>query len=150
MKLYFAGPLFSSAERTWNAEVTAGLPLAGHEVFLPQEQEPGKDGPGIFATDVGGIDWAEGLVAIMDGPDPDAGTAWEVGYAFRKKPIVLVRTDFRTLAGRSGDYNPLEPLAGRPESGVGEDPAGPSRSVDGCDHRCDPPGARGAPAYSMS
>ena len=36
MTLYFAGPLFSSAERTWNAEVTAGLRAAGHEVFLPQ------------------------------------------------------------------------------------------------------------------
>jgi nucleoside 2-deoxyribosyltransferase len=107
MKLYFAGPLFSTAERAWNAEVTAGLRAAGHEVFLPQEQEPGKDGPGIFATDVGGIDWADGLVAIMDGPDPDSGTSWEVGYAFRKKPIVLVRTDFRTLAGAAGQYNPM-------------------------------------------
>ncbi len=108
MKLYFAGPLFTTPERTWNAEVTAALRAAGHEVFLPQEQEPGKDGPGIFATDVGGIDWADGLVAIMDGPDPDAGTAWEVGYAFGvKKPIVLVRTDFRVLSGHAGDYNPM-------------------------------------------
>jgi nucleoside 2-deoxyribosyltransferase len=31
----------------------------------------------------------------MDGPDPDSGTCWECGYAFRKKPIVLFRTDFR-------------------------------------------------------
>lgn len=108
MKLYFAGPLFTTPERTWNAEVTAALRAAGHEVFLPQEQEPGKDGPGIFALDVGGIDWADGLVAIMDGPDPDAGTAWEVGYAFgRGKPVVLVRTDFRALAGKAGDYNPM-------------------------------------------
>jgi nucleoside 2-deoxyribosyltransferase len=107
MKLYFAGPLFSTAERTWNAEVTGALRAAGHEVFLPQEQEPGKDGPGIFATDVGGIDWADGLVAIMDGPDPDSGTSWEVGYAFGKKPIVLVRTDFRRMAGAAGDYNPM-------------------------------------------
>jgi nucleoside 2-deoxyribosyltransferase len=108
MKLYFAGPLFTTPERTWNAEVTAALRAAGHEVFLPQEQEPGKDGPGIFATDVGGIDWADGMVAIMDGPDPDSGTAWEVGYAFgTKKPVVLVRTDFRTMAGTSGDYNPM-------------------------------------------
>jgi nucleoside 2-deoxyribosyltransferase len=107
MKLYFAGPLFSTAERAWNAEVTAALRAAGHEVFLPQEQEPGKDGPGIFATDVGGIDWADGLVAIMDGPDPDSGTSWEVGYAFRKKPIVLVRTDSRVMAGSSGEYNPM-------------------------------------------
>jgi nucleoside 2-deoxyribosyltransferase len=108
MKLYFAGPLFSTPERAWNADVAEALRAAGHEVFLPQEQEPGKDGPGIFATDVGGIDWADGLVAIMDGPDPDSGTAWEVGYAFgTKKPVILVRTDTRALAGRSGDYNPM-------------------------------------------
>jgi nucleoside 2-deoxyribosyltransferase len=107
MKLYFAGPLFTSPEREWNAEITAALRAAGHEIFLPQEQEPGKDSPGVFATDVGGIDWADGLLAIMDGPDPDAGTAWEVGYAFRKKPIVLVRTDFRTMTGYAGGYNAM-------------------------------------------
>ena len=108
MKLYFAGPLFSTSQRTWNAEVTRALRAAGHEVFLPQEQDLDKDGPGIFATDVGGIDWADGLVAIMDGPDPDSGTCWEVGYAYgTKKAIVLVRTDFRHLAGRAGTYNPM-------------------------------------------
>jgi nucleoside 2-deoxyribosyltransferase len=108
MKIYFAGPLFTAPERTWNAEVTAALRAAGHEVFLPQEQEPGKDGPGIFVTDVSGIDWADGLVAIMDGPDPESGTSWEVGYAFgRRKPIVLVRTDSPVLAGNAGDYNPM-------------------------------------------
>lgn len=108
MKLYFAGPLFTTPERTWNAEVVAALRAAGHEIFLPQEQEPGKDAAGIFATDVGGIDWADALVAIMDGPDPDSGTCWEVGYAYgSKKPIVLVRTDFRDLALKAGTYNPM-------------------------------------------
>lgn len=108
MKLYFAGPLFTTSERTWNAEVVAGLRAAGHEIFLPQEKEPGLDASGIFATDVGGIDWADGLVAIMDGADPDSGTCWEVGYAYGcRKPIVLVRTDLRDLAGTAGPYNPL-------------------------------------------
>ena len=107
MKLYLAGPLFSAAERSWNAELTAALRDAGHEVFLPQENEPGKDASGIFSTDVGGIDWADALVAIMDGSDPDSGTAWEVGYAFRKKPIVLVRTDFRAQTGSGAPYNPM-------------------------------------------
>jgi nucleoside 2-deoxyribosyltransferase len=108
MKLYFAGPLFTTPEHTWNAEVTSALRAAGHEVFLPQEKEPGLDAPGIFAADVGGIDWADGLVAIMDGPDPESGTAWEVGYAFgTKKPVVLVRTDLRTHAGDIGDYNAM-------------------------------------------
>jgi nucleoside 2-deoxyribosyltransferase len=108
MKVYFAAPLFSTPERTWNAQVTAALRAAGHEVFLPQEKEPGKDAEGIFAADTAGIDSAESLVAIMDGADPDSGTCWEVGYAFgTKKPIVLVRTDFRVMAGMAGEYNPM-------------------------------------------
>jgi nucleoside 2-deoxyribosyltransferase len=107
MRLYLAGPLFSAAERDWNEVLAAALRNAGHEVFLPQEQESGKDAARIFSTDVGGIDWAEVLVAIMDGPDPDAGTAWEVGYAYGKKPIVLVRTDIRPGTGSSGPYNAM-------------------------------------------
>ena len=108
-RIYFAGPLFSAAERDWNVALCAALRNAGHEVFLPQEQEPGKDATGIFATDVGGIDWAECLVAIMDGADPDSGTCWEVGYAYgRGKPVVLVRTDLRRNAGSGGSgYNPM-------------------------------------------
>ena len=107
MRLYFAGPLFSAAEHAWNAEIVAELRAAGHEVFLPQEQEPGKDAAGIFATDVKGIEWADALVAIMDGPDPDSGTAWECGYAYGKKPVILVRTDIRAQADRSGPYNAM-------------------------------------------
>ena len=107
MKLYFAGPLFSAAERDWNEKLAAALRKGGHEVFLPQDQETGMDAAGIFSTDVGGIDWADALVAIMDGPDPDAGTAWEVGYAYGNKPIVLVRTDIRAGAGSSGPYSPM-------------------------------------------
>ena len=107
MKLYFAGPLFSAAERAWNADVAQGLRDEGHEVFLPQDQEPGNDAAGIFSTDVGGIDWADALVAIMDGPDPDSGTAWECGYAYGKKPIVLVRTDIRTQTGSAAPYNAM-------------------------------------------
>ena len=108
MTLYVAAPLFTAAERDWNARLAAGLRVAGHDVFLPQEQEPGLDGPAIFATDVAGIDGVEGLVAIMDGPDPDSGTAWEVGYAYAAgKSIVLVRTDIRAMAGPAGDYNPM-------------------------------------------
>jgi nucleoside 2-deoxyribosyltransferase len=44
---------------------------------------------------VAGVDWAEVVVANMDGPDPDSGTCWECGYAFGKKPIIVFRTDFR-------------------------------------------------------
>jgi nucleoside 2-deoxyribosyltransferase len=105
VKLYFAASLFSAAEQSWNAELAAALRAGGHEVFLPQEQEPGRDAKGIFLTDLAGIDEADAVVAIIDGPDPDAGTAWECGYVFGKKPIVLVRTDFRT--GGESPYNAM-------------------------------------------
>jgi len=107
MKLYFAGPLFSAAERSWNEELARALREGGHEVFLPQDQEPGIDAAGIFAHDVGGIDGADALVAIVDGVDPDSGTAWEVGYAYGKKPVILVRTDFRRLSVSGAPYNAM-------------------------------------------
>ncbi|MEP7159442.1 MAG: nucleoside 2-deoxyribosyltransferase [Chloroflexota bacterium] len=107
MRIYFAAPLFSAAERDWNATLAAALREAGHEVFLPQEQERGRDAAGIFATDVGGIDWSDCLVAIVDGADPDSGTGWEVGYAYRKKSIVLVRTDMRRTASDGSSYNAM-------------------------------------------
>ncbi len=107
MKVYFAAPLFSAAERDWNGALAARLRAAGHEVFLPQEQETAKDAAGIFATDVGGMDWADALVAIMDGPDPDSGTAWECGYAYGKVPVVLVRTDLRAFADPGMPYNAM-------------------------------------------
>jgi nucleoside 2-deoxyribosyltransferase len=52
VRIYFAGPLFSAAEQAWNAELVAALRAAGHEVFLPQDQERAKPAAGIFATDV--------------------------------------------------------------------------------------------------
>jgi nucleoside 2-deoxyribosyltransferase len=107
VRIYFAGPLFSAAEQAWNAELATALRAAGHEVFLPQDQERGKPAAGIFATDVAGIDWADALVAIMDGPDPDAGTAWECGYGYARKPVLLVRTDFRAQTGSGAPYNPM-------------------------------------------
>jgi len=107
MRLYFAGPLFSAAERSWNEKLATALRKAGHEVFLPQDKERGLDVARIFSADVGGIDCADVLVAIVDGPDPDSGTAWEVGYAYGKKPIVLVRTDYRATAGSGGPYNAM-------------------------------------------
>ena len=58
-------------------------------------------------ANVGGIDWADGVVAIMDGADPDSGTSWEGGYAYGKKPIVLVRTDMRRNASGGSGYNAM-------------------------------------------
>ena len=96
MKIYLAGPLFTTAEQEFNQQLSSALQQAGHEVWLPQEHEPReRTARAIFQEDVKGMDWAEVIVANMDGPDPDSGTCWECGYAFGKKPIIVYRTDFR-------------------------------------------------------
>jgi nucleoside 2-deoxyribosyltransferase len=97
VKIYLAGPLFTTPEREFNVQLATRLRAAGHEVFVPQEH-PAADrtGKAIFVKDLAGLDWAEGVVAIMDGADPDSGTCWECGYAYAtKKRVVLFRSDFR-------------------------------------------------------
>jgi|SRR5580704_12483583 nucleoside 2-deoxyribosyltransferase len=104
MNIYLAGPLFSTAERDFNARLAEQLRDNKHEVWLPQEFEQATMTPKqIFDADVRGIDWADVVVANMDGPDPDSGTCWECGYAFGKKPIVVFRTDFRVGYEIRGD-----------------------------------------------
>jgi nucleoside 2-deoxyribosyltransferase len=96
MRIYLAGPLFTTAEQEFNRQLSSALQQAGHEVWLPQEHEPReRTAKAIFQEDVKGMDWADVVVANMDGPDPDSGTCWECGYAFGKKPIIVYRTDFR-------------------------------------------------------
>jgi nucleoside 2-deoxyribosyltransferase len=127
MKLYFAAPLFTTAERAFNKALAVRLEAGGHGVFLPQERGPSDDldapigGEGatararsmsageVLEKNLRGLDWAEGVVAIMDGPDPDSGTAWECGYAYaRAKPTVVLRTDFRGVGDTSGSaYNAM-------------------------------------------
>jgi nucleoside 2-deoxyribosyltransferase len=109
MDVYFAGPLFTAAEIAFNREVAGYLTSKGHRVFLPQESEENKravdgysDDPAsdIFHSDVAGLDSCDVVVACLDGPDPDSGTSWEIGYAYGiGKDIVCYRTDFRVHEG---------------------------------------------------
>ena len=49
------------------------------------------------------IDRSDGVVAVLDGPDVDSGTAAEIGYAFaRGKRIVGYRGDFRRTGDNDG------------------------------------------------
>ena len=104
MRIYLAAPLFTTGERDFNAAVGARLREAGHEVFLPHDQEHDAFDPArTFRRDVDHEHWSNVVVGIMDGPDPDRGSAWEIGYAYAKgTPIILLRTDFREWGGRTG------------------------------------------------
>ena len=96
MKIYFAGPLFTTAERDFNKMVADHLRLYGHEVFLPQEIEQAETtADAIFNAEVKAMKWCDAIVANMDGSDPDSGTCWEVGNCWREKLSVVFRTDIR-------------------------------------------------------
>jgi nucleoside 2-deoxyribosyltransferase len=113
MKLYFAGPLFTDAERAWNSALAERLrrELPGVEIMLPQDfcaalthADGRPDHGAIFAACVAHLERATAVFAILDGADPDSGTCWEVGYAYAKGlPIVGLRTDWRP--GEDGGAN---------------------------------------------
>jgi nucleoside 2-deoxyribosyltransferase len=111
MHLYFAGPLFTQAERAWNRAVAQYLEAGGHSVFLPQSEVLAIDtleADAIFQVDVDGVRSADAIVAILDGADADSGTCFECGLAFALGiPIIGVRTDFRG----GGDALPGQRLA---------------------------------------
>jgi len=112
MKIYLVGPLFTAAERKFNRRLRDFLVGFGHEVWLPQGHEPrNRSARDIFLADVQGLDASDIVVANMDGPDPDSGTCWECGYAYRKMPIVVYRTDFRKAgdADNAPPYNLMLP-----------------------------------------
>ena len=50
MRIYLAGPLFTEAERAFSLELAHLLEKEGHEVYLPQHENPAASGPGRTAT----------------------------------------------------------------------------------------------------
>lgn len=108
INIYFAGPLFSMAEKQFNIALSRELTTTYRNyfsVFLPQNEcFSVTDHHRIASICKGGIDSSDIVLAIVDGSDADSGTAWEVGYAFEKKPVVLLRTDFRKNLD-SGSFN---------------------------------------------
>jgi len=106
MKIYFAAPLFTAAERQWNAIAAAGLRKVGYHVCLPQEVQGLNDSKKVFKKNRDDIDTADAIVAIVDGPDPDSGTSWELGYGYAKgKILIAVHTDFRTAEDFHEPFN---------------------------------------------
>jgi nucleoside 2-deoxyribosyltransferase len=108
--VYLAAPLFSEAECDFNRKLRDEIKSAGFNVFLPQEDSNNiKDETDrqkiIFNKNLKGIEKSDILVAVIDGADVDSGTAWEIGFASAKgKPVLALRTDFRTL-GIEGTVN---------------------------------------------
>lgn len=107
MRLYIAGPLFTPYHRAFHAENVRRLREAGHECFVPQEQEHNahrsKSIPErVFQVDLSGVRWANALIALLDDSDVSSGTSCEMGIFYElarhdptKKGILGILTDDR-------------------------------------------------------
>jgi nucleoside 2-deoxyribosyltransferase len=112
VRVYLAGPLFTPYERSFIDECAVRMREAGIEVFVPHENALATQDTAaatIFAKDWKGLVEANAVVALLDGPMVDDGTACEIGifYALMqsdasKKGIVGLLTDLRALRGHEG------------------------------------------------
>ena len=123
--IYSAVPLFSEAELTFSASLTADLEAAGHEVFLPQRDrvEAGKSSystmssearrRATFGRDRGRIIACDVFLMVLDGRVPDEGACVELGLAYGhrlatagERLIIGLQTDCRA-AFLGSKLNPM-------------------------------------------
>ena len=110
MRIYFAGPLFTPYERDFIDKCAAKMRTAGMEVFVPHEIPlPDPVTPEfIFKIDSEQVLKADAVLALLDGPMVDDGTASEIGIFWAamqsdstKKGIVGLVTDTRVIRDRN-------------------------------------------------
>ena len=112
MRIYLAGSIFTPYERAFLSECAERLRAEGFEVFVPHEQGlMGVDvtAEAVFAVDAGGVESADAVLAVLDGPSVDDGTACEIGLFHglqqrdpERKGVVGLLTDVR--AERRGEF----------------------------------------------
>ncbi len=96
-RIYLSGPLFSQAEITWGGRIKTILEkgLKNVKIVWPHEIASGPVDQ-VFLANLQAMNECDFMVAILDGPQVDDGTAWEIGYFFSQgKRIIGIRTDFR-------------------------------------------------------
>jgi len=113
MRIYLAGSIFTPYERSFLADCAEQLRAEGFDVFVPHEQGlVGLDATpeAVFAVDADGVESADAVLAVLDGPSVDDGTACEIGLFHglkqrdpERKGVVGLLTDLR--AERRGDFS---------------------------------------------
>ena len=112
MRVYLAGSIFTPYERAFLDDCASRLRAEGFDVFVPHEQGlVGLDATpaAVFAVDAGGVESADAVLAVLDGPSVDDGTACEIGLFHGlkqqdpgRKGVVGLLTDLR--AERRGEF----------------------------------------------
>lgn len=129
-QIYLAGPLgFSELGRLGQAALVELARDCGHDVVDPFALTPQAEldriarlasleaqrdawralNAVIGETNTRAIEACDLVLAVLDGPDVDSGTAAEIGFAFaRGKTILAYRGDFRLSADNAGSIVNLQ------------------------------------------
>ena len=129
MLIYFAGPLFSNAEKSYNERIVLNVEKEGFKVFFPQRDgfetkgivkddvERKKIRNNIFELDKSKVYESDIFLFILDGRIPDEGACVELGLAYSHKELVKserkiigFQSDLRTSFIR----NKLNPMVETP------------------------------------
>jgi nucleoside 2-deoxyribosyltransferase len=112
MRVYLAGPMFTPYERSFLADCADRLRAEDFDVFVPHEHGlVGRDATAdaVYAGDARGVESADAVLALLDGPSVDDGTACEIGLFHglkqrdpERKGVVGLLTDLR--GERRGDF----------------------------------------------
>ncbi|HET7354156.1 MAG TPA: nucleoside 2-deoxyribosyltransferase [Gaiellaceae bacterium] len=112
MRIYLAGSIFTPYERAFLDDCASRLRAEGFDVFVPHEHGlVGLDATpaAVFAVDAGGVESADAVLAVLDGPSVDDGTACEIGLFHglkqrdpTRRGVVGLLTDLR--AERRGEF----------------------------------------------
>jgi hypothetical protein len=112
LRVYVAGPLFSEAERAWLDGLAAELRAHAFDCFVPHEHLGELEEPtprGVYRLDSEALRSCNLMLAWLDGPGVDDGTAAEIG-AFselarmdgeRYRGVVGLVTDLRLQRRRA-------------------------------------------------
>ncbi len=154
MLVYFAGPLFSEAERAFNSALTARLERAGFEVFLPQRDGAERDKPpydrmgpeerrrAMFELDKRKVFGCDVFLFVLDGRVPDEGACVELGLAHAHRELLCTE---RLLVGLQTDAraaflgSKLNPMLRVPLDRIAESEDALVRTLE--DHRSKDTGA---------
>lgn len=110
-KIYFASPLFSEMEKSYNEKLVLSIrdTYSEIDVYVPQEQSEINDkstyadSVAIAKYDTEALLASQLMVAVLDGSTIDVGVATEIGVAYQAGiPIIGLYTDAR----QEGAKNP--------------------------------------------
>ncbi|AEB30543.1 hypothetical protein CAR_c18860 [Carnobacterium sp. 17-4] len=109
-KIYFASPLFSEMEKSYNEKLVLSIRETYSEidVYVPQEQgeindkNTYADSIAIAKYDTEALLASQLMVAVLDGSTIDVGVATEIGVAYQAGiPIIGLYTDARQQGAKN-------------------------------------------------